>query len=281
MEVPAKRTHTYHGEAHAFCGDVNFPFKQTIPPQVALAMKGTDGGYRSNWAGEFEVESVASYDQAWTQVAGSCENEGEGPWNTLVSTTVENINILNVVTCDRIVSQISLEHPAKGHHPRVSFVGSQFVNLKISGAPVHVDLNFDFCELDESDYPQQAIVQDKRFIDRIQGQYKQVASAVPSTGKQMPKTDGKEYDWGITQKRLAEPEPVVLCSLVKNIEGKFPGKLIPPNIIYVRQFGWIFLSELVVNKDTYELTMLRVTLGCPVGGSGGFGISKGNGSTEP
>ncbi len=280
MEVPVKRTHTYHAEAHAFAGDITFPFTQTVPKQVALKMQGTDGGYRSNWTGEFEVESVASFTQAWTQVAGSCENDGKGPWNTLVSTTVENINILNVVTCDRLVSQISLEHPAVGHHPKVSYVGSQFVNLKIGGVPVHVVLDLDMCELDDGEYPQQPIITDKRFLDRVQNQYKGMASALASDGKKLklPQDDG--YDWNAAQNALAGKDPTLRCSLVKEVQGLHPGKR-HHHRIYVRQFGWIYLAELAITKDTYELTMLRVVLGCPVGGGTGIGVSKGNGTTDP
>ena len=46
---------------------------------------------------------------------------------------MEGINLLEVVTADKIVAQISTKHPKIGNVPSVSFVGSQFVNLRING----------------------------------------------------------------------------------------------------------------------------------------------------
>src|SRR5512141_2510254 len=187
MESQQKRTHTFHGEAHALSGLINNPFQQDVPKQANLSLAET-GGYRSNWIGEFEVESIASFGQAWTQVVGSAESE-DGPWNTMSSTTLENVNVLNVLTADRMVAQITTEHPKEGYVPKVSFVGTQFVNLKIGGRPVDAVLDLEFCNLDDGEYPQKPIVHDSRFQMKVRAQYDTVLAAA-ANGK-----NRKVPDW--------------------------------------------------------------------------------------
>ena len=62
---------------------------------------------------------------------------------TLSTSVVENLNILNVVTADRVVAQVSTEHPREGYIPTITFLGSQFVNLRLAGQLVEVELDWD------------------------------------------------------------------------------------------------------------------------------------------
>lgn len=279
MEPQQKRTHTFHGEAYALSGLINNPFKQDVPKQADLALADA-GGYRSNWIGEFEVESIASFGQAWTQVVGSSESD-EGPWNTMCSTTLENVNVLNVLTADRMVAQITTEHPKVGYVPKVSFVGTQFVNLKIGGRQVDPILDLDFCDLDGGEYPEKPIVHDNRFQMRVRAQYDNVlAAAANGKNGKVPDWIAKQHNWDATQKSLAAKKPEVRCSLVKEIRGEHPG-LPYTTCIHVPHFGKIYLAEVTVTDDEYRLNLVRVELGCPVGGGIMLGAARVNGSTQP
>jgi hypothetical protein len=53
------------------------------------------------------------------------------------------------------------------------------------------------------------------------------------------------------------------------------------NVIDIPHFGRIYLGELIVSKDSYRLTMLRVELGCPVDGQFDVGSVEGVPSLMP
>src|SRR5258708_36529144 len=56
---------------------------------------------------------------------------------------MENLNVMDGVTADRIVAQISTDRPLKGYVPTVTFLGTRFENLRIAGHPLKVDLDLD------------------------------------------------------------------------------------------------------------------------------------------
>jgi hypothetical protein len=96
---------------------------------------------------------------------------------------------------------------------------------------------------------------------------------------------GLNYDGIKTQakkaKETGEKWDGVTCSLVENIEIKDTtvkdanGESIhlkPPasscgHVIHIPDFGTIFLAELTVNHNSYNLTMIRLELGCLADGN--------------
>ena len=99
-----------HAEAHALSGHLVLPIKRTIEPQIPLSIL-PSGGYNSQRAGIFHLEQVISYRSAYTEVAGNKEEKPGHGWSTLATAVIEGLNILEVVTADRVVAQISTEHP--------------------------------------------------------------------------------------------------------------------------------------------------------------------------
>lgn len=277
-----ERTHEYHARAHALAGRIEHPFGSDIPEQAPVSLLSTGGGYSSSKVGSYAVEGILSFDSAHTQVAGSISPSSNG-WTTLVSSTVENVNVLNVVTADRAVAQILLEHPREGYVPKVSFIGTQFVNLRIGGYPVQAVIDLDFCDFgDPTPYPQKALIDDDRFHARVKEQYRKITDAnrIPSWAKKKTVPN-----W--IQKRFAEEAPkqlqeksAVTCSLIREIRGEHPGYPYH-HCIEVPEFGKIHLAELCVTRDTFELSMVRLELGCPVGGSAKMAFCIGNGTTNP
>ena len=73
----------------------------------------------------------------------------------------------------------------------------------------------------------------------------------------------------------------VTCSLVENVEIKDIGvkgadgkavEIPPPaksfgHVIHIPDFGTIFLAELTVNHNSFNLTMIRLELGCLADGN--------------
>ena len=115
-----KRVHFHHANGVGLAGRLERPFEELVPTQASLALSSI-GGQESIHSEAFQYRDLISYKSAHTQVAGS-STRLNGPWTTLVSTAIEGLNVLNVITADRVVARVSTEHPAEGYHPKVSFM---------------------------------------------------------------------------------------------------------------------------------------------------------------
>jgi hypothetical protein len=137
-----ERTHHHHAEAKALHGDFLLPLKHTIEPQALVALE-KKGGYLAQEALPFRSEGIVSYRAAHTQVAGNKDVKPGHGWSTISTAVVEGLNILEVITADRVVAQVFAEHPLEGYVPAISFLGTRFENLKIAGVPIDVKLDID------------------------------------------------------------------------------------------------------------------------------------------
>lgn len=241
MTDTASRVHYYHADAYAFSGSLQNPFEKIIPVQAPLTLPVT-GGYAAARVENFRFEEIVSFKSAYTQVAGapSKKPNKNGAADTLATAAIEGLNVRDILTVDRVVAQISTEHPAAGGPPKVSFLGTRFENLRINGRLISPDPDLELCAQEEG-RPAKSCINNPAFLEKI----------------------GKRYD---------ENNPSVLCSLVKEVAGK------PGNVIHLPSFGKIYLAELIVDHNSYQLTMLRLELGCAIQGPmGGPGIKVNGG----
>src|SRR5215471_3747209 len=174
MAANPKRVHYYHADVNAFGGHIETPIKQLIPVAAPSSIPPV-GGYESAHSERYQLEGVLSFESAHTQVAGSVSHK-TGGWTTLASATVEGLNVLNVITADRIVAQIATEHPPEGYNPTVTFVGTQIQNLRISGFPVEPVFNLGMCDqgLGAGQFPQTAVFDSQSFLDSAKAQYERM-----------------------------------------------------------------------------------------------------------
>jgi hypothetical protein len=275
------RVHYYHAEACGFGGFLERPFEQNIIPQASLSLSPA-GGYGSSRSENFRLEGLFSYASAFTQVSGRMSQKENGGWVTLSTATIEGLNILDVITADRVSAQVSTEHPLIGNDPKVSFLGTTFENLKIGGYSVDVELDLDICDQGNGrNYPEQPCVNDERFLARVAGQYRHMTEA-----RNLPEwvKDRSIPDW-ITERYDASDledseSDYLLTSVVKQTIGKFPGRPFG-NVFEVPDIGRVFLGELFVDGHTFRLVMLRLELGCRAHGSLSGPICLSNGVTRP
>jgi len=275
------RVHYYHADVNALGGYLERPIEQIIPLQVPLSLS-PSGGYGSAYAENFRLAGVISYKSAYTQVSGALsKKEGHG-WVTLATSVVEGLNVLNVITADRICSQISTEHPLVGNYPSVTFLGTSFENLKVSGCPIDVTLDLNVCDQGNAGgYPGQSLVSDGDFLDRVAAQYSRIVDK-----KSQPEwvKDKSVPGWIPERYRLDKPTDgercSVLSSVVKEISGKFPGRPFG-NVLEIPEFGRVFLGELLVDCSSFQLIMLRMELGCSGHGQIAAAPARANGGTYP
>ncbi|HUB19073.1 MAG TPA: hypothetical protein VL990_10585 [Acidobacteriaceae bacterium] len=271
--------HVYHAEASALEGELQRPLKTPIKPQAYVKIHGTSGGYLSERALDYRLEGIFSFRHAYTQAAGNMSlKKGHGSV-TLATSVIEGFNVLDVVTADRIVSQISAEHPLNEYVPEVTFLGTRFEGLKIAGHPVHVKLDTGF--LGDKPAKDGTYGADKEFRRKVNEQRTNVR-------KGAPKEIADRYNQLPSN---PSPQETIECSLVQHVEGSWPGKPYG-HVIDIPHFGKVYLAVLRVEhapyptpksgphtQTTIRLTMVEVRMGC-IGdgnGSGGNTIVNGGG----
>jgi hypothetical protein len=257
------------------------PLEHTIYPQQHAKLA-AEGGYDFHHSNGFQVEGVLSYGAARSHTAGNEGVKDGAGWETLSTTVIEDLNVLEILTADRIVGQIILSHPAEGYVPEISFLGTRFENLRIGGYPV--DLAVDLNILGEKPAKDGAYSQDEGVLERVSGQYEKILKS-----KKLPDALGEHYN-RLSSKLKGSEE--FKCSLVTKAGGLFPGTS-HGNVIVIPNFGTITLAEVTVThsgfdkktgkykKTKVDLKMLDLHLGCPIHGNLGIGNGTGNGTSDP
>ena len=280
-----ERKHTYHAEASALSAEITRPLQAEIRPQAYVNLP-TEGGYLSERSEHFRLEEVISYQSAYTQVAGNVSEKPRGGWVTLATAVVEGLKVIDVVTADRVVAQFSTEHPLEGYVPRVTFLGTRFENLKIAGVEIKPEIDLDFCSATKDD---QLYLADPGFRGKVEAQQANMTGA-PATlrgnyGGKMPdpvelQKQWKDYLNPDPGKRGPRPSAAVNCSIVTSLGNTGPWKSYG-NALEVPDFGRIFFGELRVECDTFALSMIRLDMGCVIGGNGKVSTYAVNGGTRP
>jgi hypothetical protein len=281
------RTHEFHAEATIVSGNLYQPFSQTIEPQAKSHLY-HQGGYLSQHVDGFRVEGVLTFQKAYTQVAGNPGRKPGHGWATLCTTVVEGLNVLEVLTADKVVGQIITEHPLDGYVPRISFLGTRFENLRIAGHPV--ELEWDLKILGDKPANDYAYSRHESVLQRV----KQLVEGIGDPNALPPEVGGQ---YNRLSSSLRSPEAIE-CSLVKKVWGGYPGFTFG-HIIRVPDFGTIELAKLTLkhehfgrpghyNEDpnvpeqaTVTLTMIDLKLGCAVDGDIPIGTGSSNGNTRP
>ncbi|HEX4038827.1 MAG TPA: hypothetical protein VHX37_12275 [Acidobacteriaceae bacterium] len=255
--------HTYDAQAFALQGDLQLPLRADIRPQAFVSLP-SQGGYLSERARDYHLEGVVSFRSAYTQVAGNHDLKAGHGCTTLATAVLEDFNILDVVTAQRVVAQISVEHPPDGYVPIVTFLGTRFEDLRIAGHKVEIELNRDlFAEKPAND---ELYSKDRRFRECVAQQYDQIRRQ-----SSLPAEIAERYN------RLPSnpsPQESIECSLVQRAEGPYPGRTFG-HVIDIPHFGKVYLATVRLIESEYRddegthsqtlirLTMIEAKMGCP------------------
>jgi hypothetical protein len=318
-DLVLEQYHVYHAEAQVLSGHLEHPIKQPIEPYGRAVLENTRReGLITQSVGETTVEGLITFKSGHTRVSGTqlknkkdiWGNDHSG-WVTQSTAVIERFNVVDVITADRVVAQVSTEHPMiNGHVPKVTFLGTRFENLRVAGYPVEVELNLGICgNKPEGDRP---YLEDSGFLDRVQGQL----NSIEKDGDDLPEVLDKKYRAEIVyidelKKRAhggANGErngySKLRCTLVKSIGPiPIPGVKTFGNMIFIPGFGTVSLAEVEVGVESghsgfsdktragsspepsdsnyFTLSMFNMHLGCPTGGSVVVVSAKSNGQTQP
>lgn len=219
----------FHALGHALSGSFHRPFVHVIDAQAATSLPSI-GGHALNRVEGFRAHHFASFKVGHTHVSGSWMDEKTVVTNT--TAILEGLNILDVITADRVVARLTSEGKHGQKETHIIAIGSGFEGLRIAGHPVKVTLRHDLflkCPLYED--LRKAVASDK------------------NSGRIVATDDG-----------------ATLCSLVEKIETDLPGVQITGHILRIPHFGDVSLAEVFAVPGTRTLTMLRLNLGSPDGG---------------
>jgi hypothetical protein len=195
---------------------------------------------------------------------------------------VEDVNLLEVVTADKIVAQIATKHPKTGKVASVSFVGSQFVNLRINGILVEPVLDLHPFPVPQNGTPNgksakvlQVSSYHHKDVRKLAADQSRKVTGNPHT----PDWVKRRYGWLESAKEIDDREHL-LCSLVKEVRGGDSRNTFG-HVIHVPGFGNVFLAEVTVYHGAYHLTMLRAEMGCASSGTVSMSSAVANGKTQP
>jgi hypothetical protein len=268
------------------------PLEDDIKPQAHVTLP-KNGRYQFKKAHPFRFKGIISYHSGYAQVAGHPSSKGDG-FATLATAAVEGLNVLDVVTADRVVAQISTVHPpfGSGQVPSVTFLGTRFENLRIGGHKIKVTRKLDI--LGAKPAGDKSYFEDPGVQSRVSLQYDKVATA-----EGHPELAAAAYPEG---RAGVIGSDQLQCSLVDSVEGEpeeaKPGEAATKisyggtsfgHVIDVPHFGKIFLAELKVTREPSEdpkleadkyrfhLTMIRLDMGCLAQGTAAAAAADTNG----
>lgn len=279
MPQLSPRHHHYHAEASTLEGELHLPFVQKVCSHTASRLN-ENGGYVTQHADRFHLGGVINFRSSYTHVGGNRDSKPDHGWNTITTAAIEGLNVMEVVTADRVVAQISTDHPLEGYVPRVTFLGTRIENLRIAGCPVEID--FDHAIVGDKPAKDAAYTTNSDLIQRVTRQYKNISGQ-----RNLPAQLSTRYN----QLPSASKRECIECSLVNQVKGSFPGRSFG-HVLYVPDFGYIHLATLRIEHSDFtkagipkqtliHLTMLRLEMGCIGGGTIGLGSGKTNGTSVP
>ncbi len=281
---PARRF-LFRGEAVGVAAHIRRPRDLVIPAQASVSLPIIGGrGFSAVNGGCFGavlkfgsavVSTSADYEpsaEAVKYTQGNHQNN-KLPTKTRVSTEVFDLSIDSsdggprghTLTVARLAASMESWHPREpGVQPKFT-TRLEIDGLAIDGQPIDVEIAHDLLAIEtyEGLYKSPPAGKGGR---NARDKFKNLFEPWPTTGRHAL-APGKRPDF----------EVFTGCSNVQPT-GKSAAKLatvISPNRIYVRDFGTIYLAEMIVSAVDRRLALMRIEMGSPVGGEvliGGLGL---------
>jgi hypothetical protein len=224
--VDLKKLYSLRADASALGGYLETPVAKLISTLAPVSLPPV-GGFAMARSEAFTLDQIVSCSSAYTRVTGQecCE---DGSCAILVTAVIEDLNILEVVRADRIVTQLSIAIPADDGAIGMSFAGTAFEALRIAGHACRPTMNEQL---------------------------------------QRPR-DSQEAGRRLTWEDIRQPASgarYAQASLVERLEVA-GGCRSDGHVVEIPEFGRIMFGELRVAADTVQLVGIRAELCCPVPG---------------
>jgi hypothetical protein len=256
------RFYSFRVDANALGGFLEEPLPKIIPTVAPVSLPAV-GGFATARSDAFNLDEIVSCSSAYTRVSGT-EHHADGSISILATAVVEGLNLLEVVTAERIVAQVSISIPNDGGALQISLAGSRFEGLRLAGRVSDPTLN---AELNPpcSDKGVHGLPLTWEDIERVgRSQARELIERFKVRGDKDAEWAQNRHGW-MTADPLQDDGGDLLCSLVDGFDGKDSiGSC--GHIVDIPGFGRILLGELRVSYDSVQLVAIRAELGCPVKG---------------
>ncbi|MCU1333679.1 MAG: hypothetical protein JWM08_2671 [Candidatus Angelobacter sp.] len=275
--------HMYQASAYSVAAEFERPKKHSLVPQASVVLAG-HGGHGSNRASPYNVDGLISFKNAYSEVGGSFD-DCHGIHTTHAWSVIEELNVADMLTADRIVSRMAVYHPAENNsEASYDITGSFFENLRIAGHPVDVKLATRVFH-DHDTYSKVAKSHHRGKTDEwlVGSKLKQLKDdeleELEDTYHALGGMSGLVKEW----KKPKRPEdrgsywfsPANHLDWDKQVgSSEIQGF---GSIICIPKFGVIRLAEMVVHHHSRTLTMFRVQMCSSGHGGAGGGTSSGGG----
>jgi hypothetical protein len=271
----SRRFYSFRADANALGGFLEEPFRKNIPTLAPVSLPAT-GGLSTARSEAFNLDDIISCSSAYSRVSG--QEHADGSICTLVTTTIEDLNILEVVTAERIVAQISIEVSKERGPVKFCVTGSRFDGLKFSGRDSKPTMNTRLNQPDR-DAQGHGLTLSAQQVKQV-GQ-DQAAKVISGFQNRQDASEWAKARHGWMSEPQRSGSGTVLCSLVDGFEGTRPGES-SGHIVEIPGFGRFIFGELVASRNEVRLVAVYAELGCPVKGkvAGGSGGGGGAGNTD-
>ncbi|HWS62708.1 MAG TPA: choice-of-anchor P family protein [Steroidobacteraceae bacterium] len=244
--------YSFRVDASALGGFLEEPFPKVIPTVAPVSLPPV-GGFATARSQAFDLDEIVSCSSAYSRVSGT-EHHTDGSISILTTAVVEDLNLLEVVTAERVVAQVSISIPAGTSDFQISLTGSRIEGLRLAGRPCQPTLNAKLIPPGGS----HLLWQDVQKAG--QSQAEDLIAIFKARGKDADQWAQKRHGWMTANPPLPAGGGKLLCSLVDGVDGN------DGHIVEIPGFGRIFLGELRVSYDSVQLVAIRAELGCPVKG---------------
>jgi hypothetical protein len=259
LSMVAASAFNYYADANVFEAKVTLPVRLNTDDVNYVLVKGAPGHILQPAALLPAGQKYFSFTSAYSELSAQYDAANQG-YRTTATGVVNGLNILNILTADQVVGQISTFYPENNAVPSVSFAGTQFVNLRISGQPLTPTQClgiFGAKPADDGSY-----FSDAAALSQISAQYYNIVgnSALPASVK-------SQYASPAT----ANSQNALECSLASSVSGVPATDPTCGNVIVVPGFGQIFLEEVELSRTPdsnslgrydymFSLEMIRIEL---------------------
>ncbi len=251
----------FQGYAIGAAARIEQPFTDLLESQ-AVAAVGSIGGRSAATIRNFRYRDIFRFDLAQSQVTGSrCKGQcgsAEESYSTHMQATIEGVDVLSMVTADRIVANVvSTDTISPDGEPSVRLIGTRFENLRIAGIPVKVDLATDLFDTYDTHAALAGAYRENEAIRSIVDRPGAVSSAA-APRHILPFIHARE-----SKQELPAYRGRTRTSLVRNLSVSEGGLDMWGHVICVKGFGTIRLAEIEISRRTRLVNMLQIDLDCP------------------
>jgi len=283
-----KRRYLFHGHASAIGGRIvrhkNKPIDLVIETAADSALTPVGGRSRARVPGK-NFEGLVSFGRAETFAEGLFENlrqviaasHGRIPEDSLVAITRVGADIHDVavgispqLTVKRLRATLHSRSPYASGQPSIQPIEARkqtvIEGVFVDDHELLVELNTPIFRQYDTHAKLLTAADDPRFVTR-HGHHLFMRSGVDK--RQTPSSG-----------RLVTSYQIIHGTIVSKLRwrGKpFPGAHIDHNSVKIPRFGRIFFGELLIAEASRRLTMMRVSLGSPIGGQVAVAAADPNG----